>query len=483
MLAESILAALSVGTGAWLAKGRRKPTPKRLVRTHCPILDILHLDDRNVCEHVFLLGATGSGKTSIVKRMMTEMLRFDVGCVWLAVKPEEPLNAAKIAYKAGRRDVKLFKVGETKFNPVAYNFAKGFTAEDLADLVEQMDEQQSRSSGNKEDGFWKSTRKEVTIHAINLAHILHREKATFQHVYEILADVPSSMEEMQSEAWNDNRLRIALKSLEGREVKPHEARAIAAAHNCLTHKIPQSGGRVQGATTMHISSLLANFTRGELFDTTCSDYSNLTPDYALDGGMIIFADSTLKGKGYQFLQLAFLQQLTKARLKQRIRNNTPPCICVLDEYTELCAPLADAQACLLGRSQRLARISCAQSLSTLLAAMPEGLRAQHLAHTILGNHATKILCNATDPATMELFEKLTTKAPRPLIGGAQGADMRMMMNYHQAVMPHAFGGKLTTLKCGGYANGFEITAYLHRAGMIFENGLPIKRIAIPQDIS
>jgi len=268
---------------------------------------------------------------------------------------------------------------------------------------------------------------------------------------------------------------------------------VKAAHDFFTIQQPMAGGKVIGATASHVAALIANFTRGKLFDTTCKP-STHTPLSDLSGGITIFSDTVSEGLGNQFFQLAYLRCLTREALARAMTDETPYCILFQDEFPECCAPRADARALAQGRSQRFGRVIAVQGVSTLLNAMDDGIKAKYQQQTILGNCITKVFLSNTDPETGELFEKLVGKTRKRLMGGGfspqqpthdydfLGVTSGFNINYHEQVLPRKFASALTRLKTGGPANDFLVSFYLHQSGTLFENNLPFKKLTVRQDV-
>ena len=153
---DTLVIAISAVTLAWFVtiRRRRKPTSAAkpmIPQITAPVLAQFNLaDPRKLCENVMLIGATGSGKTRVIKRLMTEFLRQPIGCCFLTVKPDSPLDYAAICRKAGRRDVQFFEAGVSRCNLLAYELNReGGSPESAAELIQQMDDQQSRTSGSK----------------------------------------------------------------------------------------------------------------------------------------------------------------------------------------------------------------------------------------------------------------------------------------------------------------------------------------------
>jgi type IV secretory pathway TraG/TraD family ATPase VirD4 len=457
------------------------------------LMEALNLDLRSICEHLIIIGQTGSGKTSLLRGLFAEILPQRVGVFFQTVKTDASQEYQQMCQAAGREYI-VFKCGTTRFNPAEYVLRAPWGGiEVFADFLEQCDKLIARESSDKDGSYWRNARKMLLIHTIGVCHIAYRGKVNLQQISKVLASIPRSPDavRLDNSQWTNSfchqTLVLAVENCETDE----EVRRVKEAHDYLTIETPGAGPKAIAATVQHISALVANFTRGDLFATTCCEESEPIIDTILAGGIVICDDPVLLGVKYQFMQLVLGLILTRQALTRTVTKDTPTVLLVADEYHKLSAPEIDVEICTLGRSMRLARITAIQSLSVLMTAMTEGIKAKHTAQSLIGNHNTKVFLQNTDPETCELFETLSGKEIRHMVGGGrssapqQGIDLLAVgsdfsPNFHSAYHPRKFGSALSRLKSGGVRHGNIVSGYVFQSGTEFRNGLPFIKLEFEQ---
>jgi len=164
------------------------------------VLKAMNLPIQKCAENICLIGQTGAGKSTLLDRLATEILRNRrnrrrVGACFCTVKSDSPLDYVRTAIKAGRaKDTKMFTIGEDAFNPVQFILSRSWgSPQVVAETIEEMDEQQSRSSGAQEQGFWKANRRESMILATGICQLAEGDAITFEHIFKVLSSVPGSL--------------------------------------------------------------------------------------------------------------------------------------------------------------------------------------------------------------------------------------------------------------------------------------------------
>ncbi|MCA9211919.1 MAG: type IV secretory system conjugative DNA transfer family protein [Planctomycetales bacterium] len=457
-------------------------------------LQQFNLDLPKVTTHVMLIGQSGSGKSSWIKRAAPELLSNRMcGCVLAAVKPSEINSFLHAVKKAGRTDYKILKPGKSKFNPLAYELfdRKGGSPESFASLLERCDMLMATASDKGSESFWRKAQTETAVHAIGAAKIAFGRAVTLKDVYDVAANVPASPELVgrKLDSWRQNRCRAILEMAQKNAVTEQEKRRVNDAIEYLTVRLPQAGSKVIGATSMSLSGLIAPLIRGQLYDTVVTETSDITPDDALNGQLVGLDCPVLESKGNHLLHALFMLQSQEACLAREITKTTPYVLIFVDEYQLIASPEFDSEAITVFRSQRVGKITAVQSLSVLQNAMDDGIRAKQQANALVGNHATHVYFQNTDEETGEFFSKLCGKQIRTLTGGGQSASENpsvlkgnFSMNFHQTLMERKLPSALSRLRGGGTPD-FTVTCYLHQTGTKFENGLPFTKRSFTQDLS
>ncbi|MCD0458128.1 type IV secretion system DNA-binding domain-containing protein [Roseiconus lacunae] len=91
-------------------------------------LDMLGMLMEDVCSHVFAIGGTGSGKTSVLKILLRDILRRggpNVGGIFAAVKPDEFSNIYGILSAANALDRLVhLRPGMFRYNFLAFELTQ-----------------------------------------------------------------------------------------------------------------------------------------------------------------------------------------------------------------------------------------------------------------------------------------------------------------------------------------------------------------------
>ncbi len=473
---------------------RRKPPP-----VTGSILEALNLTSiESLCQNVLLLGGIGSGKTSLMRLMLMELVPDDnIGFLFHTVKASAATEYIAICKWAGR-DYKLFEIGTTTFNPLRFvKQSKWGSAYIFARFLDQIDRSQEQGAGGKEESYWRNMRLAAAELVIELTWMAFGEDANLDDLLEILSAVPSTPQAIEHESWATNSLRVALEKAVKNCTELDQLRILKRCHDFLTIQLPAAGEHSIGSTVGHLSALIQHLTRGGLYHTTCSDQPDtITPLDCLSAKIVIFKDAVLEGQSNQLLQKLFAQILCTEALSRQMKPDMPATLIIGDEVHLLTNPLEDERFLSLGREFRIGRISACQGISTFTSAMPESVKAQHQLGSLMTNSCTKVLANSTDSATFTFFERLLGQELRVLTGGNQSMAAQrphqerfdpfgmnatnMSMSYHRQLMPKILGSALAKLRTGGHPD-FIVEAYVHQAGTTFpETGQPYKKIRFRQ---
>jgi hypothetical protein len=474
-------------------------------QTHAQVLETLGINLHNAKSGICLCGQSGSGKTSIL-RLLVAALNFaarqaqqQLGILAQSVKASDPLDYARLLYQIGRRDVDIFRPGDgrTFFNPLTYLiYVLRRGAEDFATLLERHDE--SRSQGDREGSFWKTGRRETTVHAVNICIIAFGRNATLQHVYDVVSHVPSSPKQIdRSEpTWHRNKCRQILELAHQAAQTDTEKRQVQEALHYFFVHIPNAGEKVQGATVMHIAGLLAPLMRGAMYETVnCRDHT-ITPDHVLRQGRCVIIDApVLQGEANHFINFFFGQLFAMAALSRTPGPDTPVSILMADEYQLLASPIADTEFQSVFGSHNVIAIRAFQSLSILTTAMSDSIKGKHQAQALLDNLSCKLFLSSSDLETQQFFSSMTGQCWHTNIGGHMhddrphpddppdilGVGGGFKPSFQRQLLPRKLGSALTRLRTGGPLNGFVIDGYVFHSGKRFPDGNPFKKFSLRQE--
>lgn len=431
------------------------------------ILEELNLLGTRLLENTVILGASGSGKTQLLLKLLEELKPYNVGLCLHTVKPDAAADYQSIL------PCHTFVIGKDKFNPLRYALRR-FSSATVAELIQELDDMASRQSGAKEEGFWRVSRKEALTHALSVIEQSELDP-TFEDLYRFLADVPTSPEQIGATvaSWENNACRVHLVRAWKKCGDETKRKAILEANSFFTGRMPNIGPKASQAIIQHSCALLAPLFRDRMYLSTCQrSQDTIRPNMCLKGEIVTFADSALMGSGEKFFQTLFGRILCREALSTQPDERFT--LRVIDELQELVTN-NETQVMPIGRSLGFGQIFCVQSASTLMNAMADGIKAKHAVHTILGNAGNLIFLGNNDPETLELFQQIGGQEYRYMMGGGKGQEGkgfdplkiggRFSFNFHQQLSPRVLGNVLLKLRSGSSEHGRVVSGYIHQKGV------------------
>ena len=209
-------------------------------------LSMLGLNDLiSLCSHIFLIGGSGSGKTSALKIIMQDIFNRGVGCVWGCVKADEAANAISVinSTSMGERLIHLVP-GKFCFNFLSYELTRnGGTADSAARLLKRLNDQMMRTSGKQSESFWENLFYQFLHYSIVICHYAVGEKITIEHIYKLINSTPSSLERAKSDEFLGSECFKLLQLAEKRLKNDGDRRLYQLAANFLLDGQLELGAR------------------------------------------------------------------------------------------------------------------------------------------------------------------------------------------------------------------------------------------------
>ncbi len=454
------------------------------------------MDLLQICSGMFLLGTTGSGKTSVLRILMQAILNHHVSCLWCCVKQDEADNAQAVIESTVMRDRLLrLRPGEFTFNFAAYELSRtGGSPATLTRLFERLNKQlRNASSGGSNEEFWASLFFDYMHFAIWVAWLAHRDQVTVEHIHDVITSSPATTEEAKSEAFKHSPCWQMLQLADKNIANDGEDRALYKAGEFFLFKQTRLGENARGAGVQQCSSVLLPFLMSPLNETVCASQSSFTPDMPLnDYCCVLDFPILVYGQGGMLFQSLVTMLVQEAALRRQ--NPESICAIVRDEFQYLCAdPEFETMVQSVARSQRLASIAAAQNIPLLYAAVGGDHRAETLIRSLLPNYTTKLLlannCDTTNRLFSDMFGQFKDQFislsespkedPKDFLSAVFGANpfqFSTSQQLHSRLPPESF----LTLRRGGPPFDFLIDAYLTIGGHTFANGLPFKQVTFSQ---
>ncbi|MCA9178414.1 MAG: type IV secretion system DNA-binding domain-containing protein [Planctomycetales bacterium] len=446
----------------------------------------LGMSSEGVCSHLFLVGGTGAGKTSVLRLLMRDILKRGsqgVGVLWAAVKPDEFDNAERVA-KAARCQDRLVRLtpGAFRYNFLAYELLRpGGSAVTATKLLQDLN-RQLRRSGNEGDEFWANLFAKMSEYAIQACYLAKRGKVTIDDVYRLIMSSPATFEQLASEAFCQKSFCVqTLQAAEQAVQSPAEKRLLEQAANFFLFEAIQFGSKARGAAISQVSAVLSPFIQSPMYETVNCETSNFSPDLVLDGAIAVMDAPVLQhGDAGRFFQTLLTTQVTEAALRRP--NPERMAVIVRDELQMLVAdPTMEAMNLSVARSQRLAFVSGVQSLPTLQEAMG-GNQAEQALHSLLANYSTKLVfsnpCKATNAYFSEAWgqhreefvsvSESKEEEELDLLNLLTGND-RLLFSLSEQMQPRCPIDAFSRLRRGGGRQRL-VDAFLSQAGRTYGNG-------------
>ena len=457
-------------------------------------LGMLGLSDAaSLCSHLFLMGGSGSGKTSILRILMSEIINRGVGCLWLCVKNDEAQNAIGVINSTTMRDrlIHLAPGQENcRFNFLAWELQKG-SPTTAARLLERLNQQLMRSNGDREEQFWANLFFRYLKNSIVICWFAFREKANIEHVYQLITSTPNSIEHSKSEMFYSSHCYQMINSAEGNLQSESERREFEMAVTFLLKETMQLGDKARTAGVTQSTAILTPFLTSPIYETTCND-STFTPDMALDGHCVVLDAPVLTHKTSGMLFQSLVTMLT---IEEALRRPDPQCTTAIvrDEVQMLIAdPAFEAMAMSVARSHKLAFVSATQSIPTLHAMLGGTAEAEVQMHSQLGNYNTQLIlanrCSVTNNHYSQAFgnqreqfigvSETPPKEHLDMMSLVFGSDDYLYSTNEQMV-PRVEPSRFLELRRGGTAHRFLIDAFFTQGGRTYD-GCPYKLVTFSQ---
>ncbi len=464
-------------------------------RRRLSALAMLGLEDlMALCSHIFLIGGSGSGKTSALKIIMAEILDRGVGCVWGCVKSDEAENAISVINSTSMRNRLLHLVpGKFCFNFLSYELGrKGGTADSAARLLKRLNDQMMRTSGKQSESFWENLFYQFLHFSIVICHFAFREQVTIEHVFKLINSTPSSLERAKSDEFRNSDCFRFLRQAESSITTESEQRLYQMAVDFILNGQLELGSKARSAAVSQCNALLAPFLLSPMYETVCGE-STFTPDMPLSGYCAVLDAPVLT---YQQAGVLFQSLISMMVIEEALRTSNPERITAIvrDECQMLISdPEFEAIALSVARSHGLAFIAATQNIPLLHSAMGGDAVGEQQMLALLANHNTQLVlanrCSVTNNHFSQAFgthreQFISVNESEP----EEANDLYDLMfgndNYrfsaNEQLVPRITPDDFLSLRRGGKPHGYLVDALLTQGGRTFEDGCPFKQVTFSQ---
>lgn len=474
---------------------------------------------RSAMESFIIFGGTGSGKTSgSASLLANKFLRGGFGGLVLTAKADERQLWERYAQKNGRaKDLIIVEPGgEHSFDFLKYISDKSKNKASYADNIVQtlttiIRSSEEKSGGKSDDPFWENSQN-ILIHNVIDLCLLAYGTVNVKMLYEIVMSAPKADDtgygdikrsafaqafdkaqdnlDRQVESFKASLSKEADQKLDTKE--KFEAAILEAIPDAVTLKFLDQffmdsyrtlSEKTRSIVEFSFTGFLFRLLKEPIYSLFCNNANTFSPESVLDG-KIILLDLPVKlyHKVGRDIQVLFKYLFQQAMEKRTVNDNTKPVFIYADEAQHFLHEY-DADFLATSRSSRIISCYITQNLPNLHACMG-GIKSEHRVKSLLGNMATKIFHANTDVETnryaselfgdgyYEDFSNTTT------MGGEFSSSESSSYKLDRMVRPEEF----QLLWTGGPKNNFLTSAYIHRQGQLFHDGLPFRKVIFQQNL-
>lgn len=474
---------------------------------------------RSAMESFFIVGGTGSGKTtSSASLLANKFLKGGFGGLVLTAKGDERKLWERYARQAGRsQDLIIVEPGgKHSFDFLQYISDRSTNKASYADNIVQtlttiIRSSEEKSGGKSDDPFWENSQN-ILIHNVIDLCLLAYGTVSVKLLYEIVMSAPKPDDtgygdikrsafaqafdkaqdnlDKQVEAFKAGLSKEEDQKLDTKE--KFEEAVLDAIPDAVTLKFLDQffmdsyrnlSEKTRSIVEFSFTGFLFRLLKEPINSLFCSNANTFSPESVLDKKIVIL-DLPVKHyhKVGRDIQVLFKYLFQQAMEKRTVNDNTKPVFIYADEAQHF---LHEYDADFLATSRGSRIISCyiTQNLPNLHANMG-GIKSEHRVKSLLGNMATKIFHANTDIVTnnyaSELFgdgyfEDLSNTIT---MAGEFSSSESSSYKKDRMVRPEEF----QLLMTGGPANRFLTSAYIHRQGQVFHDGLPFRKVIFQQNL-
>lgn len=460
-------------------------------------LDMLGISQADLCSHVLAIGGSGSGKTSVMKVLLVDVLRRykNTGSIVAAVKPDEMDNWRNIAQLAGvsNRLVRLAPKTFT-YNFLAWECSRpGGSPRTAAALLDDMNRLSRRSSGSGDEQFWANLFSKTCMYAVTIGWLARREKVNVENIYKLIVSSPNSFQQIKDPKFRASSFCFQmLHEAESNLRNEKEKRQLTQATEFFLMEAVQLGTKTRGAATSQVCAVLGRFLEGDLYDIVCCDKSSFSPEDPQRGKLVVVDFPTMiHGEGGRFLIALILKQVTTCSLARVNPRNVV--LVVRDEMPETVGdPSEEVSNYALARSTMTSFWSGVQSVPTLQEALG-GHQGEQAVHSIISNHATRLVLSTSCPVTAEMFSNAWGEFRDQFVSVSENKDYqentlldmlsndRLLFSVSEHLVPRVPTDALLRLRRGSKTNNCLVDAYLSQAGRTYgRDASPVKLVTFKQ---
>ena len=435
-------------------------------------------------EGVQVFGDTGSGKSSTsAKVLAASMLRAGYGGLVLTVKPEDSTDWKQWLVENGRaKDGVFFKPGSGLcFNFLDYELRRGREqgsgSRNAAHILAELISLTQRSSG-KVDDFWNQAANEM-VSAILELFLAAGVVPSLQLAKEVVDSAPKSVSQTRDPLWRSESRCWAL--IQKGMANAASAPDFVTAENYWLKQFPDMAEKMRSSI---VATFAASVARHFCFDDVhrlFGELTNVTPEDIFNGKIIV-VDMPVKIDGAAGRFAAIIWKYCMQLAVGRRIDKRRPVFIFADESQHFFTDY-DQMFQTTARSSRCSVVYLTQNLGNYMSQSP-GEAGRHRVESMCNCLKTRIIHQCSDPATRNWFANAIGKhrITRQDSESTSYGSGKPTPTYNEKLVDDywVLPDLATSLKTGGIANNYQVTAIVTKAGKMFSNGRPAIRARFDQ---
>ena len=427
-------------------------------------------------EGVQVFGDSGSGKSSTsAKVLAASMLRAGYGGLVLTVKPEDSTDWKQWLLENGReQDGIFFEPGSGHcFNFLDYELRRGRelgrgsrgAAQILAELISLT----QRSSG-KADDFWNQAANEMVANILELflaAGVL----PSLQLAKEVVESAPKSISQARDLLWQSESRCWEL--IQKGRANAASAPDFAMAENYWLKHFPDMADKMRSSIVVTFGASVAQHFCFDDVHRLFGKLTNVTPEDIFNGKIIV-VNMPVKTFGSAGRFAAIIWKYCVQLAVERRSDKRRPVFIFADESQHFFTDY-DQLFQTTARSSRCSVVYLTQNLGNYMSQSP-GEAGRHRVESMCNCLKTRILHQCSDPATRNWFANAIGKhrITRPDSDSVSYGKGKPTSSHSEKLVDDywVLPDLATSLKTGGIANNYQVTAIVTKAGKMFSNGRP-----------
>ena len=461
-----------------------------LDRSLLALTDSKHPDDRfsirDLCEHLFVCGSTGTGKTSTIGYYLASQL----------------LNRKKLSdFEKPGLIVFLYKSGDLDFwirlaeeqgrkNDLMYQDM------DLFNLLEPYDEQEAinavdvlmvlaglgmhGNSQHSKEQYWEQMNRQ-RLHRLILLNQLSGEKLNVATLFKLHSTAPQMPDQLQQQDFLNHSYCMQMLGQAQQRVGGDDPQ-FRLVESYFTWEMPHMADRTQSSILSMTSGILEPFISSPLLNRLFCGKTTRSLNEMLRGRVVIL---NLPIQEYEYsakVAQIMLKHMLQKQIEKRDLKIIPNPVCLwLDEYQHFISPY-DFLFMSTARSSRAGCVLMTQNISNLFAQIGgQGKIAEEKVNALLALTNHKIFLAQNNHVTNHFASRTIGQHIRQMVNSSAqihgfSTNSGISEAFHPQVMPREF----TMLARGGKANDGLVEAIVTATGKTFSNGRNYLKVSFRQ---